>query len=121
MKSKTEIGRLGEDLALKELSAKGFSFVDRNFHSRFGEIDLVMLDKDVLVFIEVKLRGSEKFLELSETISPQKLKRLRKTAEIYLEGMTHLQIRFEETRFDAVLIKQIGSGFEITHLKDVLT
>ena len=52
-------GGIGESLALEYLLKKGFELVLRNYSTRFGEIDLIMRDKDVLVFVEVKAKKSE--------------------------------------------------------------
>ncbi len=58
--------------------------MERNFHSRFGEIDLIMRDGEYLVFVEVRLRKSNQFGSAPETVDWRKQQKLRRTAEYYL-------------------------------------
>lgn len=80
---KREFGDKGERLAEKVLLKKGYKLLARNFRSRFGELDLVMQDRDTLVFIEVKTRMNTKFGRPEEAVTPWKLKHIQKTAEYY--------------------------------------
>jgi putative endonuclease len=71
--------------------------LQRNYHCRFGEIDLVMLDKETLVFIEVRLRGNSAFGGAAASITPFKQAKLLRTARHYLAGLTTVPpCRFEE-------------------------
>lgn len=84
MKPGTSIsGRLGEDIASKFLVQKGYKIITRNFKSRFGEIDLIAIKANVLVFVEVKTRWSDKFGSPVEAVTPWKILKIRKTAEYY--------------------------------------
>jgi len=114
-----DLGKAGENLACSELVGQGYELVARNYRTREGEIDLIFLDGRVLVFVEVKLRKSERLQNLTETISPIKIKRIRKTAENYIEQALVSQSRYDETRFDAFLIKKIGCRYTFEHLKNV--
>lgn len=90
------LGIWGEDLACDFLLAKGFSLVCRNYHSRYGEIDLIVRDEDYLVFVEVKLRRSASFAAAAEYVDARKQAKLRTTAELYLmDNPTELQPRFD--------------------------
>jgi putative endonuclease len=83
MKRKS-LGNLGENLALKYLQKnKGYRFVARNFRSKFGEIDLIFLDKKILVFVEVKTRFSESFGNPEEAVTPWKINAIIKTAQYF--------------------------------------
>ena len=67
-----------------------------NYRSRFGEIDLIVRNKIYLVFVEVKLRKSEKFAAAREYVDRHKQDRLRITASMYLvQNPTELQPRFD--------------------------
>ena len=57
------IGNQGEDLALKYLQDQGFQLLYRNYRTRHGEIDLIMQDKDTLVFVEIKLRSEKSLID----------------------------------------------------------
>ena len=89
-------GAWGEALAAKYLQKKRYKVVATNYRSRFGEIDLIVSDRKFLVFVEVKLRKSEKFASAFEYVDTRKQERIRTTAAIYLsEFPTNLQPRFD--------------------------
>lgn len=89
-------GAWGESLAADYLKKKHYKLVATNYRSRFGEIDLIVCDKNYLVFVEVKLRKSDSFARAAEFVDHHKQNRLRSTAEIYLsEYPTALQPRFD--------------------------
>lgn len=89
-------GAWGEALAAQYLRKKHYSLVAANYHSRFGEIDLIVKDRKYLVFVEVKTRKSANFAAAREYVHRQKQDRLRMTASVYLsENPTKLQPRFD--------------------------
>lgn len=89
-------GAWGEALAAKYLQKKRYKVVATNYHSRFGEIDLIVSNRKYLVFVEVKLRKSNHFAEAHEYVDRRKQDRIRTTAEIFLsEFPTSLQPRFD--------------------------
>ncbi|MBQ8359409.1 MAG: YraN family protein [Oscillospiraceae bacterium] len=89
-------GAWGEALAAKYLQKKRYNLVATNYRSRFGEIDLIACDRKYLVFVEVKLRKTDRFASAREFVDRRKQDRLRTTAEIYLsEFPTDLQPRFD--------------------------
>ena len=75
-----EKGKIAEDIAIDFLEERGFLVIDRNFYSRFGEIDLIASKDGVLHFVEVK---SGEWSPLYQ-ITAQKLSKILKTAQIYL-------------------------------------
>lgn len=96
MRSGRELGPWGESLAADYLRGKGFSIVERNFRSRFGEIDLVACNIDYVVFAEVKLRAGAGFAEAREFVDGRKQERIRNTALLWLsEHESELQPRFD--------------------------
>lgn len=76
-------GKLAEDFAVKLLSDKGYKVIDRNFRSKFGEIDIVAVKDGCLVFVEVKARWSLKFGKPEEAVTPSKLWKIGRTGEYY--------------------------------------
>lgn len=113
MSSTKETGNNGEDLALSYLENNGLKLVVRNFHSRFGEIDLIMQDHDTTIFVEVKKR--QKGIDNAiESISYSKQKKLIKAAQYYLS-----KIGCEgNCRFDAIAI---DGDNQILWLKNIIT
>lgn len=95
-------GKLAEDYAVKLLSQKGYKIIDRNFHSLFGEIDIIALKQEVLVFVEVKARWSTKFGKPEEAVTPQKLYKIKKTADYYCLVNS---IKDRKMRIDVVAIE----------------
>lgn len=100
-----ELGKKAEELALKFLCDQGLTLVQANFYSRFGEIDLVMRDKDDYVFVEVKLRAYGHSSAL-ESITPNKQRKLVKTAQYFMLKLG----REVNCRFDAVLFDDKGQA-----------
>jgi putative endonuclease len=89
-------GAWGEALAAEYLRKKGYTILAANYHSRFGEIDLIAQNKTWLVFVEVKLRKNDSFAAASEYVDRRKQDKIRVTASIYLSSYpTKLQPRFD--------------------------
>ncbi len=109
-----EKGTVAEDAAVEFLKNKGFAIVKRNFHfGRDGEIDIIARDRDVLVFVEVKARASDLYGSPESSITPSKIKTIRRTAEgyLYVNKITNV-----ECRFDVVAIDYARKPPEIRHL-----
>lgn len=100
-----EAERVAEDF----LVARGLKLVARNYHCRFGEIDLIMQERETLVFIEVRLRRAGKgndFGGAAGSITAKKQARIIAAAQHYLSGMKQLP----PCRFDAVLMNGITAN-----------
>lgn len=93
-------GARGEDLAEYHLESVGAIVVDRNWHCRDGEIDLVARDGDTLVFCEVKLRTGRGFGDPLEAVTAAKVARLRRLAARWLSQ--HPDHRAPAIRLDAI-------------------
>ena len=89
-------GAWGEALAAEYLRKKRYQIVAAGYRSRFGEIDLIVTNRNFLVFVEVKLRKSSNFAEAAEYVDRRKQDKIRITASMYLsENPTKLQPRFD--------------------------
>ena len=95
-------GEDAETACCHYLKSKGLKLVEKNFNSRFGEIDIIMLDKKMLVFVEVRFRKNNQFGGALESITPSKQTKLRRTAELYLQKNS----QHENARFDVVSISK---------------
>lgn len=108
-------GRLAENFAAKALSEKGYQILESNFSNRYGEIDIIAKDKNVLVFIEVKAKKGIDFGEPEEMINRSKLQRIRNMATIYMQG--------QETscRIDvvAIVLSPTNEVIRLTHYENV--
>jgi putative endonuclease len=96
-----KIGFDYEELAAKFLKKQGFKILTKNYTIRGGEIDLVAMDKDILVFVEVKARTSKEFGSALESMTPWKLKALQRSALFYIQKINW---GFKPYRFDLVAI-----------------
>ena len=91
-------GNTFEDLALAHAMREGLSLVTRNFTSRYGELDLVMRDREVVVFLEVRYRKSEGFGGALASVGAAKRERLSKAASLFLQAnptLAHHPCRFD--------------------------
>ncbi len=111
-------GAWGEALAAEFLRKKHYQLVAANYRSRFGEIDLIVRDRNFLVFVEVKTRKTGDFALAREYVDRYKQDRLRLTASIYLSNNpTKLQPRFDVVEIYAPMGEQTKKP-KITHLED---
>ncbi|MGE5430132.1 MAG: YraN family protein [Syntrophomonadaceae bacterium] len=109
-------GRQGEEMAVGLLKSKGFRIVERNYHFGKGEIDIVARDGETLVFVEVKYRQNMEYGEPEYSITPVKIKQIRKVARCYL-----FEKHIDETacRFDVVaILEEIPGSPVINYYKD---
>jgi putative endonuclease len=95
-------GRLAEDKALDYLRNNSLKFTARNFHAPYGEIDLIMHDKNIIVFIEVRYRVNNNFVSALESIDGRKCDRIIATSQFYQQH--NLNAAKMITRFDVVVI-----------------
>jgi len=95
-------GKIAENIAAQYLTDKGFKLIDQNFHCRFGEIDLIGLEKEILSFIEVRYRKNEQYLAVIETIDQHKCRKIIISSEYYLSK--HKNYRTYQCRYDVITI-----------------
>lgn len=89
-------GAWGEDYAAAYLRRHGYRILTRNYSCRFGEIDIIASDRHYVVFVEVKLRASDRFVRAGAYVTPAKQARIRTAASLWLaEHETTLQPRFD--------------------------
>ena len=108
-------GASAEALAADYLTRRGLTIVERNFRTRFGEIDLIARDGRTLVFVEVRLRRSARFGGAVESITARKRARLVAAANGYLLRLG----RLPPCRFDAILMRSLDAG-AIDWRRDIL-
>ena len=90
------VGAWGEALAAEYLQKKRYQLVTTGYRCRYGEIDLIVTNRKYLVFVEVKLRKTDRFAQAREFVDFYKQNRLRTTASMYLsQNPTDLQPRFD--------------------------
>lgn len=85
MTTKIETGRLGEELAVNALTVHGYEIYERNWRSVDGEIDIIAMDGDTLVFVEVKTRVGTRMGNPADAVDEAKVYRLQETALAYIQ------------------------------------
>lgn len=117
--TRAQLGALGEQLAVDHLSSLGLTVLDRNWRCRYGELDIIAADcvSRTVVFVEVKTRTSDLFGGVEQAVTPEKVRRVRRLAGLWLAG--------HDGSWAAVRIDVIGVRIgrqrtpEVTHLQAV--
>ena len=117
--TRAELGALGEQFAVDHLTALGLRVIDRNWRCRYGELDVVAADlaSRVVVFVEVKTRTTDQFGGVAQAVTPQKVRRLRRLAALWLASQER---SWAQIRIDVVGVR-IGRRRtpELTHVQGV--
>jgi putative endonuclease len=100
------IGRRGESLAAGYLQAKGYTILERNYRTPYGEIDLIAATGDVIAFVEVKTRTSKSLGPPEISITPRKIEHMRNAAEYFIQQHPDM---IKDWRLD-VLTVQLKTG-----------
>ena len=97
------LGQWAEQTALLFLQSQQYQYVNKNYHSRFGEIDLIVKRDNELVFVEVKARSAGSYAEACEVISYSQQRKIIKTAQFFLQrypNYYNFDCRFDVICFD---------------------
>jgi len=114
-----ELGKEGEAIAARFLEQRGYRILARRFRTRLGEIDLVALAGETLVFVEVKLRTGPGFGSPAEAVHPLKQARLARVAALFLQSHAPDAVREPVCRFDVVAIRlAAGRSPDVEHIQD---
>ena len=115
MATHNAFGKWGEEIACQFLTQKGYSITQKNYRFRKGEIDIIAQKAEEIVFVEVRTRSNEQFVETEESISRYKEELLIETASHYIESK-NIDL---DARFDVIII--IGkSNPEIRHYEGAI-
>ncbi len=112
---KQNLGREGEGIAERYLKKQGFKLLERNYRCPVGELDLVALDRKVLVFVEVKTRTSDSAGSPLESVDRRKQRQIIKTALYFL---SQKRLHDQDARFDVIGIS-LGQGAPVVeHIRN---
>ncbi|QCQ90632.1 YraN family protein [Rhodococcus sp. SGAir0479] len=117
MRRNLALGAMGEELAAKALTEAGMQILDRNWRCRHGELDLVAVDGDAVVFVEVKTRSGLGYGTPAESVTYAKQRRIRMLAQRWLAASDR---HWPAVRFDvvSVLVDRRGEP-AVSHLPAV--
>ena len=123
MTQKSELGQEGENFAANYLKNKGYKIIEKNKREKWGELDIIAMAPDkTLVFVEVKtmMAGGEDYLKPENQVSGAKIKKFRRTAELYANSHQGLIKDEKGWRLDLVAIeKQNGGQFLVRHYENI--
>jgi len=108
------IGEIGEEIAVKYLLKEGYYILERNYRNRFGEIDIIAAKDEYTIFIEVKSRSSENYIELAQTLYYRQINHMRQAAIFYFSDKS---IHISAIRFDLIALKIDPAAKRIDKLK----
>lgn len=117
VEQRKQLGYQGESLVARYLQQQGFEIVHQNFYTRFGEIDIIARQQNLIIFVEVKTR-THHYFNLSEVITRAKQRSIIKTAEHYIVQQKY---RAHSFRFDVALIEGEGAQNSITYIPNAFT
>lgn len=110
-----QFGNESEEKAARFLEEAGMKILERQYRTRFGEIDLIAKDGDEIVFVEVKARKSSAFGYPEESVTAKKLEKIARVADQYLAGRGDVP-----RRIDVVAIEyENEKEMRVTHLRAV--
>jgi putative endonuclease len=110
-----QMGKLGEDLAVAYLQKAGYRILAQNYRCLYGEVDIIALDGDFIVFIEVKSRKSERFGQPQEAVGLEKQKKLSRISLHYLQQK---RLENRNARFDVMAVKLLPDGTRIELIRN---
>ena len=117
---KRQLGNKGEDIACKYLISKGYSVIERNYNTKFGEIDIIAKRNGIIHFIEVKSGNNEEnAISPVENLTRGKIRKFIKTVQIYLN---HKNISQEQRwQIDAIVVvfSRTGELPGISHIENI--
>ena len=116
MSSKQQTGQAAESQACDLLQKQGLQLIERNYHCRQGEIDLIMRDGNCTVFVEVRYRRNSSFGSAAESVDYRKQKKIISTASHYLQQ--HNKLARQPARFDVVSMSAQGNNTHIDWIQD---
>lgn len=114
---KKELGSFGEKIAVRYLEKNKYKVLEKNFYCRQGEVDIIAVDKDEIVFIEVKTRSGNDFGKPSEAVNYIKQKHIYRTAQYFLYKFNLME---NLVRFDVIEILIKNGKFNINHIKQIM-
>lgn len=107
-------GKSGEELAKDFLVSQGYSILDTNYQNKIGEIDIIAMHRNILVFVEVKTRTSVNFGYAFEAVNTRKQRKIINTSLVYVKykGYTNTQLRYD------IIEVYMTSKIKINHLEN---
>ena len=117
MKIQQRVGRWGEQAAAEYLEKQGYTILARNFRTEHGEVDIIARQENVLVFVEVKARSSNRYGYPEHSVTPKKRMHILSAAEKYI--FEHPE--FQTWRVDVIAVEGETGEAKIVHFENVIS
>lgn len=112
-----DLGDFGEAIARRYLEKQGFKILEKNYRTKFGEIDLICTADKKLIFVEVKTRKSDAYGRPAEAVTDTKIKHMKLAAEkYYSRHQSDAEVRFDVIE---VYASKVSGGFEYESLNHI--
>lgn len=114
MNGKIAVGEKGENIVADFLKQSGYAIIGRNYHSRYGEVDIIAVKSEIIAFVEVKTRKQGSMVKGAGSVTAAKQQRIIKTAVMYMqENEIDAQ-----PRFDVAVVEYRKENFAIDYLEN---
>jgi putative endonuclease len=114
-RARLELGKRGEELALRKIKRLGYRCIVRNYRCALGEVDLIAKDGDTLVFIETKTRKGAPLAYAKEAVDARKKRQLSKVALAFMKANNCCEVK---SRFDVVAVSLQGKQERVEVIKN---
>lgn len=116
--NKKDFGKLGEDIAVNYLKNKGYKIIEKNFRTRFGEIDIICEKDNSIIFIEVRTKRNSSLLSPEESITKRKIENYKKLA---LEYLINSKRKYKNIKFDFLGIEyKSEKDFKLNYIENFI-
>ncbi len=117
-KYRKEIGKIGEEKAWDYLQKKGYSLVEKNFRTRYGELDIIIKKKETLIFVEVKTRVGYYLGKPHEAVNLRKIRHLKRAIQYFLlkNGYKNNKLRLDVV---SIVLDKFFKVLELKHFKNL--
>lgn len=111
--SRVQTGRIGERRVIHYLEANGYQVLETNFRFHHKEVDIIARKDDIIVFVEVKTRNSERFGSGMDSIGGRKIKNVVSVARYYIEKhmLSDCNVRFDAASIDDEQLNYVENAF----------
>ncbi|MFC1663104.1 YraN family protein [Patescibacteria group bacterium] len=116
-KQDKKLGQAGEIMADEYLQRGGFKILERNYHTRYGELDIVAQKNEVVHFIEVKTRSGTSYGSAKEALTRSKQHRLWQAGMRYMEQKN---VKVSDYQFDLITISKVAGRWQIERWNNII-
>jgi putative endonuclease len=115
---KKVLGKKGEEIAGKYLIKSGYKIIEKNYRTKYGEIDLICEKDDAIIFIEVRTKTNSDYILPEESITSKKIEHLKKSS---LEFLSNSKGKYKNIKFEFIgILFLTDENYKLNHLRDII-